>query len=221
MANDLRYDLTRILPWCLGLLGLTVVMDLALAWNNFELIRYLSVFEGDAYDSETLNTWADWIDNSSIAIGFGYLGAFVATVIACGIWIYRASHNAGEMQPNEQRITPGWAVGWYFVPFMLLFKPFVAMRQTWNSSVNPTGDIDRGAPALLGWWWAAWLVSNIGGNLSYRMASANPSVEDMHNMALFDTALSVVSIVSTILFIQILRRVTEAQAETRIWEVYA
>jgi len=60
------------------------------------------------------------------------------------------------------RITPGWAVGWWFVPFANLGKPAVAMAELWRASGGE--DETRGVwttrrlPAVFAWWWGFWVA---------------------------------------------------------------
>ena len=72
----------------------------------------------------------------------------ILTYVVFGTWIYRAAANVDAASVPGFRFTPGWAVGWHFVPIANLFKPFGAMRQIWNASHgNETGDLDRGNAA--------------------------------------------------------------------------
>src|SRR5690242_12224870 len=59
-----------------------------------------------------------------------FLLTLVATIILVGRWIYRASGNAHTLA-NDLTITPGWAVGWFFIPFANLVRPFESMKETW------------------------------------------------------------------------------------------
>lgn len=54
--------------------------------------------------------------------------------------------------------TPGWAVGWYFVPIAWFWKPYQAMREIWQASVNPTSWREQPVTAALHWWWTLWIV---------------------------------------------------------------
>jgi Domain of unknown function (DUF4328) len=59
--------------------------------------------------------------------------------------------------------SPGWAVGFYFIPVVALWKPFLAMKEIWSASEAP-GDRARNSPRvlkipwLLASWWAAFNV---------------------------------------------------------------
>ena len=66
-------------------------------------------------------------------------------------------------------ISPGWAVGWYFVPFANLVKPYQGMKEAWMASHFRDNWHGEPTPALLVWWWGLWLVTNILANISFRI----------------------------------------------------
>jgi hypothetical protein len=89
---------------------------------------------------------------------------FVACAVFLCLWIYRANVNARGFGAQGLRFTPGWAVGWFFIPFANLAMPFMVMTEIWRTSKNPANwQAQRGTPLIAGWW-ATWLLSGI---LSY------------------------------------------------------
>lgn len=96
------------------------------------------------------------------------------TIVFFSMWIYRAAANVVEAGVPGFDYTPGWAVGWFFIPIANLFKPFAAMRQIWNASHGEQGDRLDHAHGPLALWWGCWLLSNIASNISFRM-TINPS----------------------------------------------
>jgi hypothetical protein len=101
----------------------------------------------------------------------------IACLFAVGRWIYRASLNAHALG-SEMTISPGWAVGWYFVPFANLVKPFHAMREIWLASHESDGSFEERVP-ILGWWWGLWIVTNILSNAAWRLGElgVGPTVD--------------------------------------------
>src|SRR5262245_61248809 len=49
-------------------------------------------------------------------------------------WIHRANWNARALGAQGMEFSPGWSIGWYFVPFANLWKPYQAMREIWRAS---------------------------------------------------------------------------------------
>jgi hypothetical protein len=56
------------------------------------------------------------------------MACVLAAFVLVGVWIYRANANAHALG-GDLSVSPGWAVGWFFVPIACLFKPYLAMRR--------------------------------------------------------------------------------------------
>ena len=89
--------------------------------------------------------------------------ALLISFIPVSMWIYRAHANLETADLPGLEYSPGWSVGWFFVPIAALWKPFSAMRELWNASHGAVGDYSDNAPALLWTWWLGWIFSNLGG----------------------------------------------------------
>lgn len=137
----------------------------------------------------------------------------IATIILFAMWIYRAAANIVAAEVFGFDYTPGWAVGWYFIPFANLVKPFAAMRQIWNASHGEEGNaLDRGN-GLLAAWWATWLISNIAANVSLRMGLQAESVDTLRLGIQIGAFSSVVSLICYPLALMLVTRITSAQKE--------
>jgi len=89
--------------------------------------------------------------------------AVLLSAIPVAMWIYRAHANLDAADLPGLEYTPGWSVGWFFIPFASLWKPFSAMRELWNASHGAVGDYSETAPALLWVWWLCWVFRGIAG----------------------------------------------------------
>ena len=87
---------------------------------------------------------------------------WLVTGILVLVWIHRANHNARQLGAADMRFTPGWAVGWYFVPIAWFWKPYQAMTEIWRASRNPSAWRGEPVPPLLRWWWVLWIVPSWG-----------------------------------------------------------
>jgi len=85
--------------------------------------------------------------------------AFLTTVVIWCIWQHRAQTNAIELAGGGLRFTPGWAVGWWFIPIANLWKPFQAVRELWKASHGGVAWQSLRTWPVIGWWWAIWMVS--------------------------------------------------------------
>lgn len=124
-------------------------------------------------------------DNRVEAIGgWTLIALLVAGVLWC-IWQHRAHSNLRAFGRNGLRYTPGWAVGWWFIPIASLWKPLGAMSELWKAS-EPSDDPNAWLRArawwALGLWWACWIV----GNLLDLVASAMQVESDLSTVASSD-----------------------------------
>ncbi|HEX4695666.1 DUF4328 domain-containing protein [Sphingomonas sp.] len=103
------------------------------------------------------------------------IGTMLLTAIVVGVWIYRAMAVAHLSHP-DLTISPGWAVGWYFVPIASLWKPYEAMVEIVESSGARRPGRWAFVRDLIGWWWAAWIGRAFLGMVQSLM-SRNPDPE--------------------------------------------
>ena len=107
-------------------------------------------------------------DDRQGVIGILYLVVFIATGVLFLRWIHRANRNCRGFGAIGMQYTPGWSIGSYFIPFMNLVAPYQAMREISQVSADPRRWQAQAGGALLGWWWALWLLSNVLGQIVFR-----------------------------------------------------
>jgi len=118
-------------------------------------------------------------DSRQQIIGILYLVAFIVTGISFLKWIHRANSNCHGFGAQGMEFTPGWSVGYYFIPFINLYKPYRAMKEIWKVSTNPANWQNENGSALLGWWWALWLISGFLGQASFRMSMRADTISSL------------------------------------------
>ncbi len=124
-------------------------------------------------------------DNRQQAIGVLSLVIRLVTVVGFGMWIVRANRNVRALGARSLPIKPGWAVGYFFVPILGLFRPYQAMRDLTKASRNPQKWRNAPASLILPFWWTFWLISNFVNQISLRITLAAkdvPSLKDATNV---------------------------------------
>jgi len=86
------------------------------------------------------------------------LAGSVLTGIAWFVWLHRAVANARSLGV-QTAATPGWSVGWWFIPFANLVKPYQILRSLFDGLVSGSGRI-------VGFWWACYLLAGLVGNFA-------------------------------------------------------
>lgn len=179
------------------------IFALALVCEALELAGVIDPF-GDP-DSAVLLFYA--------AIMLSTTLAFVVSVIVVAMWIHRAHANLHEAGLPGLQTSPGWAVGWYFVPIANLFKPFQAMRELWHESHQSADSFSSDAPGTLTLWWGLWIVGNILGNVSMRLGMA-ADAGNLQVATILGIGSSICTIGAAWQLIQIITAITEAQLDT-------
>lgn len=104
---------------------------------------------------------AEIIDDRRQLIAGIQLVAQIVPVILLVMWVYRANRNARALDAPDMKYTPGWSVGWFFVPIASLVKPYSVLKEIWQaSSPLKTGQSWREAAVspLLTVWWVMWIA---------------------------------------------------------------
>ena len=75
------------------------------------------------------------------------------------LWYYRNHRNLAALGASELRFTPGWAVVWWFIPILNLWKPYQVTVEVMKASDPAVGRTDketrktmRRPPFVLAWW---------------------------------------------------------------------
>lgn len=100
-------------------------------------------------------------------VGLGYLAVFIGTIVVFLRWFHLVARYALARGVTLDA-TPGWAVGYWFVPIVNLFRPFQLARAMLSGLGANAG--------LVGAWQATWIIGNGLANVSSRLDSAPVSL---------------------------------------------
>lgn len=137
-------DPTNLTNWTRGLLYTSIAFNAHWIWMDWR--GYQAITSGGSAPQ-----WPLWTLSFFIPIALS-IPIIVLT------WIHRANANVRALGATGLKFTPGWAVGWYFVPVAFFWKPFQAMREIWRASVSPADWSRQPGSSIIGWWWALWIV---------------------------------------------------------------
>nr|WP_137677897.1 DUF4328 domain-containing protein [Parerythrobacter lutipelagi] len=111
---------------------------------------------------DQVNPYSDELHPVDFVVLLDFL-ALVVSFVLVGMWIHRGHKNLIAADLPSLKYTPGWAIGWFAIPFANLFKPFQAMRELWNASHGAIGDYSDEVPGFFWVWWLAYVFSGLGG----------------------------------------------------------
>ena len=198
--------------WTVGLLWAAVAAGVVGIATLAARISDLERFRGTFHD------FSRSAGGPGASAGYGLMVLVViGGAIAWPIWQHRAQANLRALGAQDLRFSPGWAAGWWFIPFANILMPFLTMRELSKASHPRAGAVDwkaRATHPILGFWWAAWLgysvVRSIGGAVApQRFASADRLI----TQAWLFVASDVLFVMAAILAILIVRAIDRDQVE--------
>lgn len=143
----------------------------------------------------------------------------IVCIVLVGRWIYVTNANAHAFGTGEMSISPGWAVGWFFVPVANLFKPYEGVKETWQVSHNFGGLIEEAESPLVRWWWGLWIVTGILGWVSFQLGGFSET--PMEASYYFDLGASLLNVALCVVLIRLMRQLAHAQQVARHGGVFA
>lgn len=171
-------------------------------WSNFLELQLLNDFRNGVYSSEQeAETDAEKNDNRQVLVGGAMFIVYVTSSILFLIWFHRVNYNIRKLGAQDMRFTPGWCVGWFFIPVASLWKPYQAMKETVKASIHPADWQNQTNDPLVGVWWTLLILSNSLGQVVLRLAFRADEIGEF----IFATQVDMVAIaVDIVLFIVIL-----------------
>ena len=140
--------------------------------------------------------------------GLLHLSAFLVSGFFILKWIHRTNANA-QLYTGAMTVSPGWNVGFFFIPIANLWKPFQGVRETWEASHRTEGP----APSWMRWWWACWLATNILGNISFRIAMQGETAGAAGIGSIIDVISAAIGVPLALLLVRLVRDISAAQEE--------
>ena len=113
------------------LLALTILVNLAAIGSDANEISLLGRLDRGEFVSQDE---IDASDNRQAVFGALQFLVLIGAAIPFLMWVHRVARNARALGARDLRFSPGWAVGWYLVPIMQLFRPYQAMKEIWLAS---------------------------------------------------------------------------------------
>jgi hypothetical protein len=149
------------------------------------------------------------------------LGTLLLAAVAFSLWIHRATSNGPALGGAQLRFTPGWAVGWFYVPIANLFRPFQVVSEVWRTSdprVGMTTAEQRAAmkvsPLVTAWWTLFVLAALISRYVFFSIRS--DTADSLHGAAIADIVGSVSLIVAGILAVALVGAIDTRQTQKHL-----
>lgn len=158
-------------------------------------------------------------------VGIAFLIIFIITGVVFLKWIYRANLNSRGFGAKDMKFTPGWSIGYYFIPILNLYKPYQSMEEIWRVSKDPvnykpyqsmkesllyqTEGKEENRPLLL--WWSFWLGANFIAQLTSNNYQEAETVEALKNATYVSILSSLIWIMLCIYAVKLVKTITDRQ----------
>jgi hypothetical protein len=159
---------TSTLRWMLYAGAMLAAVSLLSSWMQLELLSHPYTEEEGAAN-----------DRREGLVGGGEFLITIATYVVFCRWIVLAHRNLTGLGARYVEFTPGWAVGWFFIPIATLWKPYQAMRMLWRYSCSVNQPEIQDNPAVLPAWWTLWIISSLLANFTMRLTWRADTIEEI------------------------------------------
>ena len=160
--NDGFRNSDSLTRWVKYMLYAQIIVASISILSGYLEYQLLSDYQNGVYTSQEMAVAdGEASDQRQGIIGVVYLVVFVISGFLILRWIHRANYNARQLGAENMEFTPGWSIGYYFIPILALWKPYQAMKEIWKASKNPSNWNSQSVSRLLPIWWSIWIISNI------------------------------------------------------------
>jgi hypothetical protein len=173
-----------------------------------------------AINHETLSAGeantSDDIVRASALIGLAVLIGCAATFL---VWLFRIVANNHALGARALRFTPGWSVGWWFIPIANFVRPFQVVAESWRAAdprqprSSPDGRAASRVSPLVVVWWIAFIVGNVIARFS--VATGPDTLDGLHTTTEAAILSSSVLLVAALLAVFVVVRLTQRQVAQR------
>ncbi len=124
-------------------------------------------------------------------------------------WIYRTNKNLRAYSGEQMTFTPGWSVGWYFIPIAFVYKPYQGMKEIWQVSHKNRAVTH----SIVGWWWALFLISAFFDRLAYKSVTLTDDIAGYTTSAMAYAVSDGLNVMSYIVTLMLVTRIGMAYSK--------
>jgi hypothetical protein len=109
------------------------------------------------------------------------------------------------------KYTPGWAVGYWFVPILNLARPYDVILELWRSLAR-RATVGTARPMIVGLWWVSLLFYSLVGRVAAAITAPPQRIGGSPFGAWASVFADAVGVVAALLAIGVVRRITKLAA---------
>lgn len=205
--NKKRAEIAVYIFW--GIVGLSAISVFS-SFLQFNLLN--AVKEGILISDSD----ADFNDMREAVIGALEFIISIASIFAFLYWFRRAYGNVSRTKIMQTEHEETWAIWSFMIPIISLWYPYKIMKEIWGKSqkitqsINPEYKIDYNTTHI-GVWWAAYLISNVMGQVSFRLALEAETLDELINMTLVQATCGMIEIPAALVTLVVIKNVSKKE----------
>ena len=203
--NQQRAKIAMILIWIVFALEIISFISGFLQYNLLEEAKNGHYFTNDQLNANDIREGI---------VGIFYSLAMIISMITFIKWFRRAYFNL-HLRTNYLSFSEGWAAGSWFVPIIYLFRPFQIMKELYNRTKElllERGIMGNFGTAHLGWWWTFWIISNILGQIFFRMSFHNDDIDSLLKSTFVGMANNIIGIPLGLITIKVIKNYADMES---------
>jgi hypothetical protein len=142
----------------------------------------------------------------------------IASAVLFLMWLYRANRNLLSLSDKKPQFSPGWSVGWFFVPFMSFFVPYQVVAEIWRTSYAKTDIIGETgfapstpSPIIVRCWWAFYLLRSFIGYIALRASFLSYDISSPIFPTYVSVASEIIDVIGILITIFMVRQISQFQ----------
>ena len=219
LADNMQFiykDISSLYNTLILLLKATILISLVAAISSMLQVKLINDMTTGNFDNSTIEDQANLNDLRQQLVGIIQFSLFIITGVVFLRWIYFSNSNSRSLGASGMQFTPGWSIGYYFVPFLHFYKPYIAMKEIWKTSKDPKNWEMIKTPSLFPQWWTLWIISSISANLSFRLSMRAEELNELFVSSSVTLASDLVQIPLALIAIKLVGSIFDMQNEKHI-----
>ena len=208
-------DLSSLYGTLILLLKATILISLIAAISSMFEVKLINDMITGNIDFSTIENQATANDTRQQLIGILQIALFIITGISFLKFIYFSNSNSRSFGAKGMQFTPGWSIGYYFIPYLNLYKPYRAMKEIWKTSKDPKNWEILKTPSLFPQWWTLWIISALLGNMSFRLSMKAEELNELFVSSTLTLASDLVKIPLSLIAIKMVSQIFEMQMKNK------
>lgn len=203
----------------IGIVGLASLFD---AWLATKLVGVLRQTENlETFNLFTYVSDLNDVQQMTLLSVIIQISAIVLAAVFFLMWIFRGTKSLWSAGLPDLKTTPGWSVGWWFIPVAWWFMPLPGVIQLWKGSVHHskgTGDGNWSGESvnpLVFIWWACWVAGSLLSVVSNQFSGEDSEIPDLILAARLDMASNLAYAAAAGLAVFIILKVSSLQDTAR------